>query len=75
MYRQALELKEKVLGPENPSILGNMNNLALMLQHQGKYNKVEQMYWQTLELKEKVLGPNHHLTLNIRHDLTASLEA
>ncbi|KAK1990627.1 hypothetical protein LX36DRAFT_647585 [Colletotrichum falcatum] len=75
MHRQTLELKEKVLGPENPYTLDSMNNLALVLDSQGKYDEAEQMHRQTLELKKKALGPNYHLTLNIRHDLVASLEA
>ncbi|KAI1439327.1 P-loop containing nucleoside triphosphate hydrolase protein, partial [Annulohypoxylon stygium] len=35
MYRQTLELKERVLGRENPSTLNSMNNLALVLDSQG----------------------------------------
>jgi hypothetical protein len=48
--RQMLELKEKVLGKEHPSTLGRMNNLALVLGRQGKYEEAEQMHRQTLEL-------------------------
>jgi primosomal replication protein N len=36
-----------------------MNNLAIVLGHQGKYEEAEQMQRQTLELKEKVLGQEH----------------
>jgi Tetratricopeptide repeat len=32
-----LDLKEKVLGEEHPLILGSMNNLAIVLEQQGKY--------------------------------------
>jgi hypothetical protein len=36
MHRQTLELKERVLGQEHPSTLSSMNNLALVLDNQGK---------------------------------------
>ena len=31
MHRRALELREKVLGPEHPDTLTSMNNLAELL--------------------------------------------
>ena len=41
MHRQTLELREKVLGLEHPSTLDSMNNLALVLDSQGKYEEAE----------------------------------
>lgn len=35
---------EKMLGKEHPDTLGSMNNLALMLSSQGKYDEVEEMH-------------------------------
>lgn len=43
MHWETLELKEKVLGRENPSTLSSMNNLALVLNSQGKYKEAEQI--------------------------------
>ena len=37
IYRQALGLRETVLGKENPDTLRSMNNLAAVLSDQGKY--------------------------------------
>ncbi|KAK5214567.1 hypothetical protein LTR72_012261 [Exophiala xenobiotica] len=48
MHRQTLDLREKVLGEEHQSTLGSMNNLALVLRQQGKYEEAEQMHRQTL---------------------------
>ncbi|KXH58327.1 hypothetical protein CSAL01_13102 [Colletotrichum salicis] len=75
MHRQTLELREKVLGPENPDTLGSINNVALVLESQGKYAEAEQMHRQTLELSEKVLGPSHPSTLITRRNLQACLDA
>ncbi|KAI6080516.1 hypothetical protein F4821DRAFT_55383 [Hypoxylon rubiginosum] len=66
MYRQTLEVRERVLGREHPSTLGSMNNLADVLGNQGKYEEAEQMHRQELELCERVLGREHPDTLKVR---------
>ncbi|KAK3333869.1 hypothetical protein B0T19DRAFT_139514 [Cercophora scortea] len=63
MHRRALDGKEKVLGPEHPSTLASVSNLASVLQDQGKYEEAEQMNRRALNGKEKVLGPEHPSTL------------
>ncbi|KAI3530692.1 hypothetical protein CABS02_14420 [Colletotrichum abscissum] len=75
MHRQALELKEKVLGPENPDTLISMNNLAEVLRSQGKYDEAEQMHRQELELCEKVLGPENPDTLISMNNLAEVLRS
>jgi hypothetical protein len=40
MHRQALGLIKTVLGKEHPSTLASMNNLALVLRDQGRYEQV-----------------------------------
>jgi Flp pilus assembly protein TadD len=49
----------KVFGKEHPSTLTSMNNLAFLLDSQGKYDEAETIYQQTLLLSEKVLGKEH----------------
>ncbi len=39
MHQWALELREKVLGPEYPDTLASMNNLVVALDGQGKYER------------------------------------
>lgn len=43
MYRQALELREKVLDGDHSDILDSMNNLGSLLGNQGKYDEAERM--------------------------------
>jgi tetratricopeptide (TPR) repeat protein len=69
MYRQTLARQEKVLGPEHPGTLTSMNNLALVLNGQGKYEEAEAMHRQTLARKEKLLGHEHPDTLGSVHCL------
>ncbi len=59
MYRRALEIKEKSLGYDHPSIATSLNNLALLYKTQGIYDKAEPMYRRALEIREKSLGKDH----------------
>jgi len=58
-HRWALQVEEKVFGPEHPHTLMNINNLGNVLNSQGKYEEAEVMYRQALQGREKVLGPEH----------------
>ncbi|KAK4220997.1 Tetratricopeptide repeat-domain-containing protein [Podospora fimiseda] len=73
MHRQALQLREKVLCKEHPSTLTSMNNLALVLGSQGKYEEAEKMHRQALQLFEKVLGKKHSSTLSSMRNLAGVL--
>ena len=52
-----------MLGRKHPSTLTSMNNLALVLDRQGKYEEAEGMHRQTLALSETELGKKHPETL------------
>ncbi|CUS06611.1 unnamed protein product [Tuber aestivum] len=64
MHRRALEGREKILGPDHPDTLTSVNNLAGVLQSQGKYDESEEMHRRALEGREKILGPDHPNTLS-----------
>jgi tetratricopeptide (TPR) repeat protein len=72
-HRQALLLREEVLGLEHPDTLTSMNNLAQALDRQGKYEEAEAMNRQTLARKEKVLGREHPDTLMSMNNLATVL--
>ena len=63
MNRQTLARQEKVLGLEHSDTLTTMNNLALVLDSQGKYEEAELMNRQTLALEEKVFEHEYPVTL------------
>lgn len=56
---QALEIREKVLGPEHPDTAISLNNLAGIYQAQANYAAAELLYERALKIKEKVFGPEH----------------
>ena len=56
LYREVINLDEKVLGPEHPNTLNDKMNLATALQADGKYAEAEAQYRDLIKLKAKVIG-------------------
>ncbi|MEI8252021.1 MAG: tetratricopeptide repeat protein, partial [Synechococcus sp. ELA057] len=59
LYRRALVIREKVLGPAHPAVALSLNNLAVLLNDQGQYAAAETLYRRALAIREKTLGPDH----------------
>ena len=59
LYKRALKIKEKALGPDHPSVATSLNNLGLLYRAQGQYAKAEPLFKQALKIYEKALGPDH----------------
>src|SRR5437762_585064 len=73
MHRQALALKERVLGKEHPDTLTSMSNLAGVLSGQGKYEQAVELDRQVLLLRERVHALQVSLLLRERvHALQVS---
>jgi hypothetical protein len=71
----ALEGCRGVLGEEHPRTLEIMDNLALVLQNQGKYAGAQHMHRHTLKLMEKGFGEEHPKTKRCRDNLASCLQA
>jgi len=63
LFRETLEIKRRLLGPEHRSTLVTMGNLADVLSQEGQYKEAEQLVRQTLETERRTLGPAHSDTL------------
>ncbi len=59
LYRRALAIREKVLGPEHPAVATSLNNLAGLYYAQGKYTQAEPLFQRALAIREKTLGASH----------------
>ena len=57
--KRSLEIYEKALGPDHPSVAAGLNNLAVLYKSLGDYPKAEPLYKRSLAIKEKALGPDH----------------
>ena len=59
LYRRALAIDEKALGPDHPGVAIDLNNLAALLYTKGDYAAAEPLYRRALAIDEKTLGPDH----------------
>ena len=75
LYRECLEKRKRVLGPDHPDTLMTMNNLALNYYDQEKYTEAEELYRECLESYKRVLGPDHPDTLKTMNGLAFHYKA
>ncbi|MGH6924654.1 MAG: tetratricopeptide repeat protein [Propylenella sp.] len=61
-YERALAIREKAFGAEHPSTATSLNNLALLLLHQGDLIAPRPLFERALAIHEKTLGPEHRET-------------
>jgi len=57
--KKALEVAEKAVGSNHPSVAASLNNLALLYATQGQYAQAEPLYMRSLAIMEKALGADH----------------
>jgi tetratricopeptide (TPR) repeat protein len=60
---KAVELREQVLGSEQPSTLTSMANLASTYRNQGRWKEAEKLDVQVMETSKTKLGADHPSTL------------
>jgi CHAT domain-containing protein/tetratricopeptide (TPR) repeat protein len=56
---RALEIRQRVLGPEHPSFAHALNNLAVLHRDKGDYARAEPLFIRGLAIRERALGPEH----------------
>ena len=59
LYKRALAIMEKALGPEHPDVGAALNNLAELYRNQGRHAEAEPLYRRSRAIREKALGPEH----------------
>ncbi|KAK9790573.1 hypothetical protein WJX73_001224 [Symbiochloris irregularis] len=59
LERQALEVRQRLLGSDNPDTAASLNRLAVTVEAQGRLKEAEQLYKQTLAVRKRTLGPGH----------------
>ncbi|MDR0882681.1 MAG: tetratricopeptide repeat protein, partial [Candidatus Adiutrix sp.] len=63
LYQQGLDLLTKSVGPEHPSTLTSLSNLAATYRDLGDYARALELDQKALEARERILGPEHPDTL------------
>jgi Tetratricopeptide repeat len=59
MHRQALRLRETVLGKEHPETLTSIYNLAYLLSTRKRFSEADALYQRALNAYGKTLAPDH----------------
>ena len=59
LYQRDLEISEKVLGPQHPSVATTLNNLASLYYHIGRNEEALSLFERSLKIFESKLGPAH----------------
>jgi tetratricopeptide (TPR) repeat protein len=62
LFRDALAIREKVLGPEHPDTAASLTSLANLLHTQGDLAGACRLHERALAIFEKALGPEHPKT-------------
>jgi CHAT domain-containing protein/tetratricopeptide (TPR) repeat protein len=74
LYRRALAIQEKSLGPNHPSVATTLNNLAALLDQEGRFSESEPLQRRALAILENSLGPLHPQTAATLTTLAVSLD-
>ena len=59
LYRRALAIDEKALGPDHPDTATSLNNMAALYRAQERYKEAEPLCQRALDIFENSLGPDH----------------
>jgi len=59
LFRRALAIWEKTLGPNHPNVATCLSNIAFNYLRQEKYAEAEEFSQRSLSIREQVLGPEH----------------
>jgi tetratricopeptide (TPR) repeat protein len=75
LFRDALAMREKTLGPEHPQTATSLNNLASLLRAQGDFMGSRLLHERALVIREKTLGPEHPLTAYSLNNLASLFQS
>jgi Tfp pilus assembly protein PilF len=59
MFRRAVELNQRVLGPEHPETIDTLNAMGFFLMETERLDEAQQVFSQVLETNRRVRGPTH----------------
>jgi CHAT domain-containing protein/Flp pilus assembly protein TadD len=71
LFKRALAIFEKSLGPDHPNVATSLNNLASLYHLQGRYADAEPLLKRSLLIREKTLGPEQPDVATSLNDLAS----
>ena len=73
MYKRAMSIDLKVVGPNHANTGADLNCLAELYSVQGKYAQAEPLYKSSLSILEKAYGPKHPNIATVLNNYAAVL--
>ena len=74
LFRKALSVQERTLGPQHPATANTLNNLSTLLDRRGRTAEAEPLQRRALDILEKNLGPLHPDTAAMLTTLAVMLD-
>jgi tetratricopeptide (TPR) repeat protein len=71
LYRQALDVFERVYPPDHYDFAVTYNDLGVVLAAQGRTARARDLYEKALAIKRRLLGPDHPDTARTERNLAA----
>jgi tetratricopeptide (TPR) repeat protein len=65
LYKQALEIQERKMGPNSTEVASTLNNLAVVYQDESKDADAEPLYRRSLQIWEKLRGTNKQVAVSL----------
>jgi non-specific serine/threonine protein kinase/serine/threonine-protein kinase len=75
LLTRSVEIRRRVLGPDDPLTLQSMDSLALFYQQTGRLAEAEKLQLATVEGRRRVLGEEDRLTLQSKDQLAMIYES
>jgi serine/threonine protein kinase/Tfp pilus assembly protein PilF len=69
LLRRAVEIRQRLLGPEHLDTLKSKRVLASTLVGEARYPEAEKLYRETLAIQRRILGPEHPDNLSLTNNL------
>ena len=73
LLQEALAIREKASGPDDPDVAASQNDLAGLYRELGRYGDAEPLYRRALAIKEKLLGHHNPALASSLNNLAAVL--
>jgi hypothetical protein len=75
LYRRALEIGEKALGPEHPNVAIRLSNLAGLLRETNRLGEAEPLYRRAFLIFKNSLGVQHPNSQTVLNNYATLLQA
>ena len=75
LFEQAIAVREKVLGPDHPTLVELRGDVAALLHDLGDYAAAKALNLSVLAAREQALGPSHPAVGNSLHNLARDCRA